>query len=93
MKIRMPDDRVPVSILCNHYPFVSLHPSFSIILHFKDEEITPESVTLEQYLSAAVENKPKSIQKYIDLGGNVNSIDEVSFYTLMTLNDIFVMLF
>jgi len=41
-----------------------------------DEEITPESVTLEQYLSAAVENKPKSIQKYIDLGGNVNSIDE-----------------
>ena len=61
--------------------------------HFKDEEITPESVTLEQYLSAAVENKPKSIQKYIDLGGNVNSIDEVSFYTLMTLNDIFVMLF
>ena len=63
------------------------------MLHFKDEEITPESVTLEQYLSAAVENKPKSIQKYIDLGGNVNSIDEVSFYTLMTLNDIFVMLF
>ena len=59
------------------------------MLHFKDEEITPESVTLEQYLSAAVENKPKSIQKYIDLGGNVNSIDEVSFYTLMTLNGIF----
>ena len=50
------------------------------MLHFKDEEITPESVTLEQYLSAAVENKPKSIQKYIDLGGNVNSIDEVSFF-------------
>ena len=75
MKIRMPDDRVPVSKpLIMAYFFLQQ----SLLFHFQDEEITPESVTLEQYLSAAVENKPKSIQKYIDLGGNVNSIDEVS---------------
>ena len=42
--------------------------------------MTPESVTLEQYLAAAVENKPKSIQKYLDLGGNVNAIDEVRVF-------------
>ena len=45
--------------------------------YVQDDEITPESVTLEQFLAASVENRPKTIQKYLDLGGNVNSIDEV----------------
>jgi len=41
-----------------------------------DEELTPEAVTMEQFLAGAIENKPKTLQKFLDLGGNVNSIDE-----------------
>ena len=33
---------------------------------------------MEQFLAGAIENKPKTIQKFLDLGGSVNSIDEVS---------------
>ena len=41
--------------------------------------MTPEAVTMEQFLAGAIENKPKTVQKFLDLGGNVNSIDEVRF--------------
>lgn len=48
-------------------------------LSFQAVEKTPEgSVTKEEYLLAAVENRPKTLQKFIDQGGAVNTVDEVS---------------
>ena len=54
-----------VSSLLNHLTLI------------QDEELTPEAVTMEQFLAGSIENKPKTVQKFLDLGGNVNSIDEV----------------
>jgi hypothetical protein len=54
----------------------------SIKLKIPDDRVdavekTPEgSVTKEEYLLAAVENRPKTLQKFIDQGGAVNTVDE-----------------
>ena len=36
-------------------------------------------MTKEEYLLAAVENRPKTLQKFIDQGGAVNTVDEVNY--------------
>lgn len=60
---------------CQKHPIREPSPySFAL----QDEEKTPEgAVTLEQYLLGSVENKPKTLQAFIDQGGNANSVDEV----------------